>query len=118
MNDRLKSINKSLKVLEENKKEINKSINKLEKEKNKILLENHKHIYRILCTPDRSNHIQYRTGYFSTFEKANHFIPEGKKYYDTDDNCHWTYSVVVEKSTGWAMKQLDNPPEDVGYCGW
>lgn len=105
-----------MKSLIHKKRIIENNIQELEK-KRTLLYKKHDVVFRILCTPSKRNHVTHRTGYFSTYEKAENIIPKDGSY-DDEDNCHWHYTIVSEKSKEDMMGNIDKPLRNFPYDGW
>ena len=117
-NQTLQKLQKEISSLKRKRNEIDNSIKDLEAKRRKMLLRDHKKVYRIKCTPSKSNHVEHYTGVFSTYEKALKCIPESGNSHDDDDNCTWFYHVVEKDGSLDLMTNLDKHPSNFPYAGW
>ncbi len=113
----MEELNTKLVELYSRKRIIENNIQELEKKKRKLLSKKHDVVFRILCTPSKSNHVTHTQGYFSTYEKAKNMIPKDGSSYDDEDNCRWRYTIVSEKSEENMMGNIDKPLQNFPYYG-
>lgn len=108
--------------IQENKSKIsllNNENSRLTDQIRKLQRETQSVYYTIRCEPSYKTHGSHNKGIFSTFEKANSYLPEERKSRDSDNGCIWYYSIAcIEGKDAYDLENLDNEPENFPYTGW
>lgn len=105
---KLNSIETKLKKVNDAKNDLNYIEKELYDQRYKLLKKRYLVVYRILCKPDRSDHLTHEIGSFSTPEKAQQLIPSEKCSYNMCSKCTWYYYVKSTKPTEHLLLTLDS----------